>query len=143
MPLSRATSTWGVLRSTWAVNRGLETDGDHTGATIAQIRDHLLTHRDEPIDYRTVATHLRNLKSQSLLVSQLIGRKLHYRPVVPELVLVADEIRWFLDDVIHDDPVLLDELERQLLERRSDVRILERQRDKSDNHQAPLFDDRR
>lgn len=135
MPLSRATATWGVLRSTWAVNRGLAADGDQTGATIAQIRDHLLTHRDEPIDYRTVATQLRTLKSRGLLVSQLVGRKLHYRPVVAEVVLVSDEIRWLLDDVIHDDPVLLNELDRQLLERRSHVHALERRRERA---QRPL-----
>lgn len=129
-PVSRATSTWGVMRSAWAVNRRFESEGNDEGVSVEDVLEHVLTHRDEPIDYRTVATHLRTLEAKGLLVSERSGRRLYYRPVVDELVAVSAEIRSFLDRVIHDDPALLDELERQFLERRYDLQALERQRQK-------------
>jgi len=120
-PVSRATATWGVLRSVWAVNRRLRDEGRTDGATVEEVLEHLLTHRTEPIDYRTVATHLRTLEAKELLTSHKQGRKLYYRPVVDELVAVSAEIRAFLDHVIHGDPALLDEVERQLLEDRYEI----------------------
>ena len=129
-PISRATSTWGVLRSAWAVNRKLSKEGRTDGASVEEILEDLLTHRDQPIDYRTVATHLRNLEARDLLVSTKKGRRLYYRPVVDELVAVSDEVRKFFDNVIHDEPELLDEVERQLLERRYDLQARERQKRK-------------
>jgi len=125
-PVSRATATWGVLRSVWAVNRKLREEGRTDGATVEEVLEHLLTHREEPIDYRTVATHLRTLEAKELLVSHKQGRKLYYRPVVDEVAAVSAEIRAFFDHVIHRAPALLDELERQLLEERDEAQ-----------HQAP------
>jgi predicted transcriptional regulator len=126
-PISRATSTWGVLRSVWAVNRR---KGGTEGASVEEVLEHVLSHRDEPIDYRTVATHLRNLEARDLLVSTKKGRRLYYRPIVDELVAVSDEVRKFFDNIIHDEPELLDEVERQLLERRYDVEARKRQKQK-------------
>lgn len=127
-PVSRATATWGVLRSVWAVCRRLEAGGRTDGATVEEVLEEVLGYRDEPIDYRTVATQLRTLEAKGLLVSTKHGRRLYYRPVMDEVVAVGAEIRLFLDQVIHDDPQLLDELERQLLERRYDLESRERQR---------------
>lgn len=121
-PVSRATSTWAVMRSAWAVNRHVEMEGRDNGASIEEIYEHVLTHRDKPIDYRTVATHLRTFEVKGLLVSHKEGRRLFYKPVVDELTAVTAEIRAFLDNVVHDDPELLDEVDRQVQERREEVR---------------------
>lgn len=129
-PLSRATATWGVLRSLWAVTRKNSQGPTGSWASVEEILEHLLTHRDEPIDYRTVASHLRALEKKELAVSRKEGRLLYYRPTVDELVAVAGEIEAFLSNIIHDDPALLDELERQLLERRYEIQTLERRRAK-------------
>jgi predicted transcriptional regulator len=129
-PISRATSTWGVMRSAWAVNRKLREQGRTDGASVEEILEDVLSHRDQPIDYRTVATHLRTLEAKDLLVSKKKGRRLYYRPVLDELVAVGAEIRSFLDNVIHDSPELLDELERQFLERRYDLQARKRQKQK-------------
>ena len=116
-PLSRATSTWSVLRSAWAVNRRLRKEGRTEGASVEEIHEELLAHRDTKLNYRTTATHLYNLRTRGLLVSTKKGRRLYYRPAVDELVVVREEIRLFLDNIIHDEPELLGEIEHQLLKR--------------------------
>lgn len=126
-PISRATSTWGVLRSAWAVNRRLRKEGRTEGASVEEIHEDVLAHRETKPDYRTTATHLYNLKVRGLLVSTKKGRRLYYRPAVDELVVVREEIRLFLDNIIPDNPELLDELERQLLERQSKLESRRRQ----------------
>jgi predicted transcriptional regulator len=130
VPVSRATATWGIMRSAWAVNRRLREEGRTDGASVQEVFDHVLTHRARPIAYPTVASHLLKLRAKDLVLSKKKGRLLYYRPVLDELVVVGAEIHSFLDHVIHDSPELLDELERQLLERRYDLQARERQKHK-------------
>jgi len=129
-PVSRATATWEVLRSVWALNRKLAEEGRTYGASIAEVMDHLLTIRTDPIKYVSVATHLRELEARDLVVSEKRGRKFYYRPVISELAAVSAEIREFLDRIIHNEPELMDELQRQLSERRHDQQVRERQAQK-------------
>jgi len=106
-PVSRATSEWVILRSLWAVDRRLQATGHRDGATIEEIWGTALGLRDQPIDYRTVATQLRTLAGKGLVVSHKQGRKLYYRPTIDEETAVTAEIETFLDLVVHDDPRLL------------------------------------
>lgn len=119
VPVSRATSTWSVLRALWDVSRRLDQRGDGPYARIEQVWERVLELREDPIEYRTVATYLRTLEGKGLVLVKKVDGKLYYKPTVDEAVAVDREIEMFLDNVIHDDPELLDRLAEHVEKRRS------------------------
>lgn len=120
--LSHSSSTWSVLCSVWDVVRRLDEHGQDRGATVQEVHEHLLDHRERPLNQITVATYLRRLEEKGVVKSTKEDNSLHYRPVVPEDVVVAREIGHFLDHVVRDRPEHARELKRQLADRLAEAR---------------------
>lgn len=121
--LSHSSSTWSVLCSVWDVVGRLKRHGQDRGATIQDVHEHLLDHGDRPLNQVTVATYLRRLQDKGVIQSTKEGKRLYYSPVVPEDLVVAREIRHFLNDVVRDRPEHARELQRQLDDRLAEAQV--------------------
>jgi predicted transcriptional regulator len=107
-PVSRATSLWVVLRAVWTLCQRQSESGDDAGAVVPDIVQEAIEIGGRPIAYTTVATQLKMLEDKKLVRHVKRGRNLHYYPTVDEVDAVRREVDVFLDNILHDDPALLE-----------------------------------
>lgn len=120
-PARRRPSSWIVLRALWSLDSRWGERERRAGASLEDVYRECARLSDPPPDLRVVGIHLRTLEGLGLVSSTPGARTPRYRPVKDERTAAREEIEVFLDEVLHDDPVLVEDLLRRVEERREET----------------------